>query len=97
MLSGKFFAITSAIFAAAVNASPVEVAKRDTQPVRSPCLVPPDLVSCVRVANEVQTLTILLAYVYLGNVYFCDGIDWAEPCNLFGVDSSTCLQRSWRL
>ena len=60
MLSGKFFAVASAILVAAVNASPVEVAKRDTQPVRSPCLVPPDLVSCVRVANEVQMLTILL-------------------------------------
>ena len=41
MLSGKFFAIASAILAAAVNASPVEVAKRDTQAVRSPCIAPP--------------------------------------------------------
>ena len=62
MLSGKFFAIVSAILAAAVNASPVEVAKRDapTQNVRSPRLVPPNLVSCGRVVDEVQTLTVLL-------------------------------------
>ena len=68
MLSAKFFAIAGAILAAAVNASPVEVAKRDgppsssdessTTPVRS--LVLHHLVSCGRVANEVQTLTALL-------------------------------------
>ena len=57
MLSGKFFAIAGAILADAVNASLVEVAKRD---VRSPRLLPPDLVSCGRVANEVRTLTVLL-------------------------------------
>ena len=54
MLSGKFFAIASAILIAAVNASPAKVAKR----VRS--LVLPRLVSCGRVTNEVQTLTALL-------------------------------------
>jgi hypothetical protein len=58
MLSGKFFAIASAILAAAVNASSVEVVKR-SGPVRSPCIA--HLVSCGRVANEVQTLTALLA------------------------------------
>ena len=40
MLSGKLFAIAIAILAAAVNASPVEVAKRDANPVRSPCIPP---------------------------------------------------------
>ena len=57
MFSGKFLTIIGAILTAvAVTGSPVEIAERDLQAVRSLCTIPPGFDLQGRVADEMLML-----------------------------------------
>jgi hypothetical protein len=87
MFPRKLFAIASAVLAVTVNGSPVEVAKRELQAVRS-LYIPLD--AGEKAPPQIQTLTILSTQRALGNVYFCVDNGFKGACKVFAVDDNVC-------